>query len=93
MKRYIDGGEYLKEDFIDAKQILINENIYQKMNNFGPFTEDKKLDKFCRKIDEFILDKFKFTIVEYECINFGLNSGISSPRIEKAAWFQLLNKR
>ena len=91
-KKYQNGGDHIGEHHKEAREILVKKGIYKTLHNFGPYLTSKKEDKYNRKVDQYVLEGYEFTIIEYEYMALDFNSfTVSEPIKGIQAWYQPVN--
>ena len=87
-KNYQNGMPEDRSDFARAKELLIQAGLYRTMSNFGPYFPNKE-SRIHKKVDRFVIEDIEFIIIESQVMSFSFDSmRVSSPYIQKEAWFQ-----
>ena len=87
-KNYQNGMPEDHSDFARAKELLIKAGIYKTIGNFGPYFPNKE-SRIHKKVDRFVIEDIEFIIIESQVMSFSFDSmRVSSPYIQKEAWFQ-----
>jgi hypothetical protein len=88
-KWYKNGKIYDGSGHKEVREILIRHGIKRKISNFGPFLQDRNIDKNNRLIDSFIFEGYEFSVIEYECMTLSWDfQSVSEPHLEKMIWYQ-----
>ena len=87
-KNYQNGMPEDHSDFARAKELLIKAGLYRTMSNFGPYYPIKE-GRIHKKLETLVIEGMEFTIIESQVMSFSFDSmRVSSPYIQKEAWFQ-----